>query len=239
MTETEDGLIQASHRLTDRQYAAIGRVVVLWAEAEGGLERILESLALVPSLLGYVLTDKIGPDNRISAIYDLINVHRIKYHSQIVDKDLLAEIEDYLPSVSAIKSDRNFLAHSIWSKASDTQLSHLDISATARSGKDFSSRPCDQIADVEAFGNEVQKAANLLWNLGSRIPRIDGTLLQKLHELEQHNRRSPSPGNIRVLQRKSFARLQRDQPAQPKQPQRRDKKTYRAEQAAKKAKGSQ
>jgi hypothetical protein len=234
MTEIDEGFLRSGDRLTDRQYAAIGRVAVLWAEAEGGLERILESLALIPSLLGYVLTYKIGPDNRISAIYDLINVHRVKYHSQIVDEDLLTETEEYLPSVSAIKSDRNFIVHSIWAKADDNQLSRFDISATARSGKDFSSRPCDRIADIETFGDEVQKAANLLWNLGSRIPQIDDTLLKKLHELEQRNHRSPPPGNIRVLQRKSFARLQRVQPDQPKQPQHRDKKAYRSQQAAKK-----
>jgi hypothetical protein len=103
MTETDDGFLQAKDRLTDRPYAAIGRVAALWAEAEGGLERILERLALVPSLLGYVLTDRLGPDPRIGAIYALINVHRVKYHSRIVAEDLLAEIEDYLPSVSAVK----------------------------------------------------------------------------------------------------------------------------------------
>jgi hypothetical protein len=236
MTETdEDGFLQAQDRLTDRQYAAIGRVAALWAEAEGGLERILERLALVPSLLGYVLTDRLGPDPRISAIYSLITVHRVKYHSEIVDENLLAEIEDYLPAVASIKADRNYVVHSVWAKVDDSQLSRHDISAAAKSGKDFFSSPCQQIADIEAFGDQVQKTTNLLWNLGSRIPQIDCTLLQKLHELEQDNHRSPQRDSIRVLQRKSYARLQRGPgPKQPKEAQRRDKKAHRAAQAAKK-----
>jgi len=234
MTDTNEGFLRTEDRLTSRQYAAIGRVTALWSEADAGLERVLDRLALIPSILGYILTDKINPNNRIEMIYALINVHRGKYRNKLVDDTLLAEIEDYLPSIGWIKSDRDFVAHTVWIKASETELSRHDITAAARSGQDFSTSFCDRVADIEKFGDEVEKAANLLWNLGSRLPVIDAALLGKLLQLEHDNRRSPSLQGTRLIPRKAFAHLRRGPvPKQLQEPVRRNKKTHRAVQAAK------
>jgi hypothetical protein len=112
------------------------------------MERILGRLAFVPSLLGYILTDRLGPDNRIGAMHSLIEVHKIKYPG-LIDAELLTEIQEYLPSLSALKGDRNYIVHSVWSKASETQLSHFDISATARSGIDIEGGPCQPLKAIE------------------------------------------------------------------------------------------
>jgi hypothetical protein len=218
-----EGLFQPSGRLTDRQYAAIGRVAVLWAEAEWAMERILGRLGLVPSVLGYVLTDKLGPDYRIGAIRSLINVHKVKYHAKLVDADLLTEIRSYLPSLLAMKSDRNYVVHSVWSKANETNLSRFDIGATARSGLDISAGPCQRIEAIEGFAIEVEKAATLLWELGSRIPTVQPTSLEKLNELELRNRGLPIAQSTRLIPPKSFARLQREALPPAKQPNKKAK----------------
>lgn len=219
MTEISRGFLESKDRLTDRQYAAIGRVAVLWSEAEWALERILERLVLAPSLLGYVLTEKLGPDNRIAAIRSLINVHKIKYHSKLISEELLLAIRGYLPSLARMKRDRNHIVHSVWANAGEDHLSRFDISETARSGMDFSAGPCDRITDLEEFGKEIEKAANLLWQLGTRIPILDATLLEKLHEQERHNRRLPYAQSTRQFQRRSYERLKLAEPDLPAQPE--------------------
>jgi hypothetical protein len=217
MTETRRGLMEASDRLTDRQYAAIGRVAALWSEVEWAMERILGRLAFVPSLLGYILTDRLGPDNRIAAIHSLIEVHRIKY-AGLIDAELLTEIQEYLGALGALKGDRNYIVHSVWAKASETQLSRFDITATARSGADLEVGACQPIASIEEFSYQVEEAAKLLWSLGARIGTAQPASLEKLHKLEHDNRRRPGGGLVRQLQPKSFARLQRKPPRQQKQP---------------------
>jgi hypothetical protein len=215
-SETRRGFMDASDRLTARQLAAIGRVAVLWSEVEWAMERILGPLALVPSLLGYILTDKLGPDNRIGAIRSLIEVHKIKYRG-LIDGELLTEIQEYLPSLGAMKDDRNYIVHSVWAKASETQLSRFDITATARSGADVELGVCQPIKTIEEFGDQVEGAAKLLWDLGARIPTAQPASLEKLHELERDNRRRPGGAVVRQLQPKSFAQLQRKPARQPKQ----------------------
>jgi hypothetical protein len=214
--ESERVLNQPSGRLTDRQAAAIGRVAVLWAEAEWAMQRLIGRLAQVPSLLGYILTDKIGPDNRIGAIRSLINVHKVKYQSKLIDEDLLTEIADYMTSIGNLKDDRNFVVHSVWAYASDTHLSRFDIAATARSGMDSQSGPCERVNAIESFGEEIEKAVKLLWSLSARVPTIQPASLQKLYELESGSLRGPVPVATRLLQPKSFARLQRKAPDQQK-----------------------
>jgi len=203
-------------RLSTEQYAAIGRVAVLWSEVEWGMERIIGRLALIPLLLGYVLTYKLGPDNRIEAIHSLIQVHKIKYHGELVDRDPLAEINAVLPSLKRLKDDRNFVVHSLWSKAGDEFLSRLDIAATARSGFDFSVGPCERLVDIVSFGDEVHKAAIHLMTLGARIPTIDATLLDKLREQEKRNRQLPGLQSTRQFQRRSYAKLQTEVPPETK-----------------------
>ncbi len=209
------GFMDASDRLTERQYAAIGRVAALWSEVEWALERILSRLALVPSLLGYILTDKLGPDNRIGAIRSLIEVHKIKY-AGLIDDALLTEIREYLASLGTMKDDRNYIVHSVWAKASKTALSHFDISATARTGADIEVGACQALKSIEDFAEQVEEAAKLVWELGARIPTAQPALLETLYALEGDNRRQPSGGIVRQLQPKSFAQLRRKCPDQPK-----------------------
>src|SRR5437867_317268 len=111
--------IPEQHRLTRRQFAAIGRVAVTWSEVEWCMESILARLALAPSLLGYVLTDKLGPDYRLSAIKSLLHVHRTKYANDLVDAGVLSAISDLLPAIRKMKDARNFIVHSVWSRGTE------------------------------------------------------------------------------------------------------------------------
>ena len=165
-----------------------------------------------------MLFRSIGRDNIIGAIRSLINVHAVKYHAQLVDQALLAEIKGYLPCLKIMKQDRDYIVHSMWSKANETSLSRLDFAATARSGLDFSAGVCPRIEPVEEFAQELEKAATLLWELGARIPTIQPASLKKLHELETDNRRDPATQSVRQVQPRSFAQLQREPPPRAKQP---------------------
>jgi len=206
----DDGFIQKKDQPTERQYAAIGRVVATWSEVEFALESILSRLALTPALLGFVLTDKLGPDNRIGAIKSLIHVHQTKYAGVLVDQGALAQISGLLKTVRKMKDDRNFIAHTVWSRATDDFMSHFDATEAARSGQDFSAGPAERLADIEAFGAEVRKLADRLWHLGRLIPGPDAALLNKLHAQEHQSRRRPPDQSTRQYQRRSYGGLPED-----------------------------
>lgn len=129
---------QPRQELTEKQYAAIGRVAALWSEVEHGIEKIAARLALAPSLLGYVLTDKLGPDNRISAILSLLAVHKVKYDYELADEAVLKEIASVIPRLRQMKDDRNFIVHSIWIKSGRAHMTPMAPALSARSGKDVS-----------------------------------------------------------------------------------------------------
>ncbi len=212
-TAQSRGFMEDQHRPTERQYAAIGRVAALWSEVEWAMERMIGQLALVPSLLGFVLTDKLAPDNRIGAIKSLVRVHKIKYRAELVDAETLSRIESMTTILAKIKGDRNFVVHSIWSKASDTEMSRTDVTAAARSGFYFSVGPCERLADIEALPDTIKETAAILIELCRLVPEIDAALLDKLHKRERGNRHLPFGQSTRQFQRRSYAKLSPQTPA--------------------------
>ena len=234
MSEAESFILEKD-RPTPRQYAAIGRVAATWAEVDWCIEDILSRLALSPALLGFVLTDKLAADNRLGAIDSLVNVHRTKYASELVDAATLEDLEKLIPIVRRMKDDRNFVVHSVWSRAGDDFLGRFDIGATARSGKDFSGGPCERVSDIEKFADEVRKLADRLWALSRRVPKLDATLLHKFEKQEQHSRQRPHDELVRRFQRRSYGALSPASEGRPDQrPQRRNKKAHRAAKSARK-----
>lgn len=230
MSET-DSFILEKDRPTQRQYAAIGRVAATWAEVEFGMESILARLALAPSMLGFILTDKLGADNRLGAIESLVNVHATKYEHVLADKATLEELKRILPFIRKMKDDRNFIVHSLWTRANEDFLGRIDLAATARSGKDFSGGPCERLADIEKFADGVRKLADRLWYLARQIPQIDAALLGKFETQEQRSRHRPHTKSVRRYQRRSYGSLP-EAPEPSQEPQRRDKKAYRAQRDA-------
>lgn len=181
---TSRGFQQSEDRLTGRQCAAIGRVAVLWSEIEYSMERLLARLALVPSLLGYVLTDKLGPDNRIAAIRFLLKVHEGKYQNSLISHESLSEIKELLAPLAKMKDERNRIVHSVWIKTSDMHLSRFDIDPSAPNIRVGYS---ERLEDIERFADEIEKMATRLWDIGTNLPQIDASLLNKLIELDQRN----------------------------------------------------
>jgi hypothetical protein len=196
--------IQPENRLTDKQYAAVGRVAVTWSLMEYLMERTLGRLAMSPSLIGYVVTDRLGPDNRISAIKSLINVHRVRYGSELVPESVLAGIEALLTTLFQMKADRNFVVHSVWSKSGEDHLSRIDIAGAARSGLSTSSGSGHGLRELEVFSGEIQKLCDKLFDLSSKIPRIDPALLAKLQKLEEPGHQPQSARSARLVQPRSY-----------------------------------
>lgn len=207
MSDQNDSFILPKDRPTDRQCAAIGRVASTWAVVELGMERILTALSLTPSLLGFVLTDKLGPDNRINAIRSLISVHEGKYGCELVDQVTLGRIRFLTTVLAKMKEDRNFIVHSVWTQNGPEHMGRTDITAAARSGRDRSAGPAERISDIEAFANEVQKASDELWRLARQLPTADAPLLDKLRKRELGNLRRPADQATRQYQRRSYAVL--------------------------------
>lgn len=198
------GFREPKDRLTDRQCAAIGRVAAVWSEIEFAMERILSRLAMAPSLLGYVLTAKLGPDNRIVTIQTLLKVHKNKYRSSLVGHDVLADIGELLKPLRKLKDRRNFIIHSVWIKISDAYLSRFDIDASAPSIRVGYN---EKLADIEKFADEIEELSNRLWDLGSRIPAIGAALLDRLNELDLRNRLAPPTQVMRQFQHQSSDRI--------------------------------
>ncbi len=199
--------IQPKNRLTTRQCAAIGKVATNWSLLEFLMERVLGRLAFVPSLLGYVLTDKLGPDNRIGAIESLLTVHRRKYGQVLVDETTLTEIATLMKIIKKMKADRNFVVHSVWGAAGSDLISNIDIGAAARSGYDFAVGEPERVSDIEQFADTIQTACDHLFQLGNQISEPDAVLLDKLRKQEQRSRRAPSSESTRQYRRRSYTTL--------------------------------
>jgi len=208
LSDQSDSFILPKDRPTDRQCAAIGRVAAKWAVVELGMERVLGSLSLSPSLLGFVVTDKLGPDNRISAVHSLITVHEEKYGGELIDASVLKELKGLFKTLAKMKIDRNFVVHSVWTQSGADHMSRTDITAAARSGRDRSAGPAERVAEIEQFANEIQKASDQLWRLARQLPAVDAPLLDKLHKREQRNRLRTDAQSTRQYQRRSYTQLQ-------------------------------
>jgi len=207
MSDQNESFILPKDRPTERQYAVIGRVAATWSVIELAMEQILSRLSLAPSLLGFVLTDRLGPDNRINAIRSLIRVHEQKYGRELVDQATLTDLSALLKVIAKMKEDRNFVVHTVWNQAGPDHLGHTDISAAARSGRDHSAGPAERVSEIEDFADELQKAADRLWQLARKLPSVDAPLLDRLHKREQNNRRRPFAQSTRQYQRRSYTKL--------------------------------
>jgi hypothetical protein len=161
-------------------------------------------------MLGYVLTDKLGPDNRIGAVKSLITIHRKTYECRIISADTLTALDALLRSIEKLKGDRNYVVHTVWSKANDEHMIPHNMTAAIRSGAIYSSGEGEHVADIEELGATIEKAAARLWQLNSRIGLIDGPLLGRLQTQERRNRRKPYAQLEHQFQRRSYTRLQPD-----------------------------
>ena len=101
----------------------------------------------------------------------LVNVHATRYEHVLADKATLEELKRILPFIRKMKDDRNFIVHSLWTRANEDFLGRIDLAATARSGKDFSGGPCERLADIEKFADGVRKLADRLWYLARQFRR--------------------------------------------------------------------
>jgi hypothetical protein len=202
-----NSFIQPDGRPTERQCAAIGRVAATWSVMELLIERLIARLSMAPSLIGYVMTNRLGPDYRIAAINSLLTVHRQRYGDEFIGSETRLAIKEMLPKIKRMKDDRNVIVHSVWVSVGPDWLAKMDISGAARSGKEMSTANADRVTDIEEFAVTVQTACDQLHSLTSRIPSIDATLLDKLQKREQRSRRANSPRSMHESQRRSYTKL--------------------------------
>jgi hypothetical protein len=194
-------------RPTDRQCAAIGRVAAAWSVIELLMERLLARLSMAPSLMGYVLTNRLAPDNRIGAIESLLTVHRQKYDDDFIGTNTRVAIKALLPKIKTLKDDRNFVVHSVWVSRGPDFLSRLDMGGAARSGIDISTGEPERLADIEQLSKTTQTVSDQLFALTNQLPRIDATSLDILQKREQQNRRAIPLRSARQYRRRSYTRL--------------------------------
>ena len=110
----EETFIQPDDRPTERQYAAIGKVAAAWSVMELLIVRLIARLSLAPSRIGYVLTNRLGSNDRIDAIDSLLTIHRQRYGDEFIGSETRVAIKDMLAKITAMRADRNSIVHSVW-----------------------------------------------------------------------------------------------------------------------------
>jgi hypothetical protein len=203
----EETFIQPQDRPTERQRAAIGTVATTWSVLELLIERLIARLSLAPSLIGYVLTNRLGAGDRMSAIDSLLTIHQQRYRDEFVGPETRIAIKAMLPKITTMREDRNSIVHSVWVNLGSDLVAKMNISATARSGKDMATSQAENVTDIEAFAVTIQTACDQLHSLINRIPSIDATWLDKLQKREQQTRRANSPRSMHEVRRRSYTKL--------------------------------
>jgi hypothetical protein len=203
----KETFIQPQNRPTERQRAAIGTVATMWSVMELLIERLIARLSLAPSLMGYVLTNRLGANDRTSAIDSLLTIHRQRYRDEFLGSETRVAIKSMLPKITTMREDRNSIVHSVWVNLGSDLMARMNISAAARSGKDMSTSKPDSVTDIEGFAVTIQTACDQLHSLTNRIPSIDATWLDKLQKREQQNRRANSPRSMYEFRRRPYTKL--------------------------------
>lgn len=108
--------------LTDSQYAALGKIVVEWANIEYLLGVLLSRLLLTPEYLGRTYAEGLTAARMQTAVSEAVAVHRHRYSATRIPETQLLEIEELNSRVSELRAERNRISHFCWSRWSDDEI---------------------------------------------------------------------------------------------------------------------
>jgi hypothetical protein len=171
--------IPPSMRPNHAQYEAIGRVAANWSVVEFALETILARLACAPDYPALALTNDLSMDNRLTAMRNLVEIHRINYSNALIAEEWLAALDTIRPEISKAKDRRNKVIHLVWMRVDDKTIF----------GTKFKGKPAGNalrepyqlratVDELREFAANLDDLADRLFALAEHLPEIDETSLR-------------------------------------------------------------
>jgi hypothetical protein len=161
-------------RLTDEQYAAIGRVAVHWSLVETTIETILARLAYSPEYFGRAITNDLGIDNRIRAIRTLCNVHEVQLGNRIVSRETVSQLRNLAAETAAKKGMRNRLVHSVWFRSTDEKMfGNKFRTGPAKRDQEEQRHLSQSFHEINQFAAEIEDLACRLGVECEKLPKIE------------------------------------------------------------------
>jgi len=108
--------------LTDAQFSALGRVLVESSNIDHLIERIIARLLRAPDHPTLVITSQLGYYQRLKALKILIDTHRRRYQSKLINETTLDKLSDLIKQVDQFRIDRNRCAHYLWCRETDEKV---------------------------------------------------------------------------------------------------------------------
>ena len=161
--------------LTSEQYELIGKNFIEWSNIEFLFGILLSRLLFTPEFLGRTYSDQMGAVKLESAIKSALDIHRNRYGSRTLSEQLSDEISELLKSASKCRVLRNKLAHYLWMRSNDDEISGSRLSGKLpkENGKDES---------IQISVGELREYHELSHSIVERLQRLVIDDLPKIEE---------------------------------------------------------
>jgi len=163
--------------LTQYQFTLIGKLIIEFANIEFLLGVILSRLLITPEFLGRTYTDQMNFAKRVDAIKNALNLHKQRYSSQIISKELTSNIKSIIDEITSIRSYRNYFSHYCWMRSNDNEIFGTPLSGKIPETKDKNDGSI--ILSNIKLQNLYEKAFEIvdkLKQLVDRLPEIEESL---------------------------------------------------------------
>ncbi|WP_287963091.1 hypothetical protein [Alcanivorax sp.] len=160
--------------LTEEHFSLIGKVVVEWSNVEFILGSILSRLLFTPEFPGRVFSSGMGAMKIQRAIDEAVELHKLRYRTEIVSEEKLAEITSINKKLNKLRKTRNQFAHFCWARSNDDEIFGVGFSsATAgskREGKDFVTLKVNELRD---FYSQLYEVVDDLSKVLESLPEME------------------------------------------------------------------
>jgi hypothetical protein len=157
--------------LTDAQFSALGRVLVESSNIEHLLERIIARLLRASDYPTLAVTSQLGYYQRLKALNILIDTHRRRYHSKLINETTLDKLSDLIKQVDQFRIDRNRCAHYLWCRDTDEKV--FGIKFTGKHG-DFQKPNQDcvtfTVTELNSIATQMHAIVNDLITIFEGLP---------------------------------------------------------------------
>jgi len=160
-------------QLTDRQFELLGRAVVEWSNIEFLLGCLLSRLLHTPEFLGRTYTDQLSASRVEAAIREALEIHRVRYRSQVVPEAGQQAALVLLGKIQGMRGLRNKIAHFCWTRSTDGEIFGTALSGgLPGSAKHERSYVSLTIADLEQANKAFSTVVDELSSLVSSLPEL-------------------------------------------------------------------
>ncbi|HET7832165.1 MAG TPA: hypothetical protein VFK88_04290 [Gallionella sp.] len=168
-------------QLTEEQYAALGKVVVEWANIEELLGAISGRLLATPDFLARSFTDSISAVRIQTILTQAIEIHQVRYQCMRVHEAILNELTVLNEKVNTLRAKRNKIAHFCWLRSNDEELWGTNFPGGIPSPKSERTHHATFTAnELAELHRESYAVVDQLLSIYQALPEInEGALLEK------------------------------------------------------------